>query len=523
MSALSPELPRLSRRSLGLRLYDVVEKNTKPHLIRQLRDCLAVSGHIHVTADVWVGEDADPVFTVQLHFLDESWNVRRPMVAFRNLQGKSLKSQVTQELEAVLLSYGVFPEKVGYIIAHEAKGTLSGHDFFCDYKLMHRAQRGDPEEDELVDFLDDRLQVNGFSEILLGTHLTCVSGLLQSVLKEALKSCRSADHILSQLRNVVLFFHHNPIWDELLRRQFGFSLAGPSSHTSYTWNSTFASIRELTSESAWDAVMTLLAQADTPDVPALSLDRQQAVDIIVLLEPFEEAVQVLQGDGVTTSLVIPSIIGIDRTLAAKPTNHVLFCRALRSSLRDHFQPLIVRPDFVMATVLDPRIKLRPFDDDRAGAVGLSPPTRHTACAILESAVTRVDTWIPVEQGSATPDREDCLAAQAASLNNIKSKTVFRLERPGTPESELDLYLSEPLLDGDSSLQEFWKGATRFPQLRSLSHRLLAVPVSSGGFERLYPLAVSLVRARRNRLAPHTTERLLLYRECVSSTETHTYP
>ncbi|XP_062872014.1 v-myb avian myeloblastosis viral oncogene homolog-like 2a isoform X2 [Trichomycterus rosablanca] len=530
VAAVCPRHPRLSQRTLGLRLYDAVEKTAKPRLIGQLRDCRAVSGEsadIHVTADVWAGDDADPVLAVRLHFLDEAWNVRRPTVAFRHLRGKNLNSLVTRELEAVLLSYGLFPENIGYIIAHEAKSTISAHDFFCDYKIMHSAQKNDPEEDELVDFLDDQVYVDGFSEILLGTHTDCTGGLLHSAIREALKSCKSVDHALSQLRDVVLFFRRNVYWDELLLREFKFSLAGPYSYGAYAWNSTFASVRRLTSEFAWDAARALLAQAhkdgaDDPP-PALRVDRERAADAVGLLEPFEEAVQVLQGDGVTFSLVIPSIIGIDRTLAAKATGHPPFCRALRASLRDHFQPLIMKRDLILATILDPRIKLQPFEDDRqddsASAATLNPPTKVLACSVLESAVSEMDTWIPVEEGTAALDREDELAARAASLGNIKSKKVFRLERPRaamTPGSELDLYLSEPLLDGDSSVEAFWKEATRFPQLRSLCHRLLAVPASSGGFRRLFPLAASIVRARRNRLPQHTTERLLLYRECVKA-------
>ena len=86
--------------------------------------------------------------------------------------------------------------------------------------------------------------------------------------------------------------------------------------------------------------------------------------------------------------------------------------------------------------------------------------------------------------------------------------------PGAPTlSELEGYLSEPLLEGDAPLL-FWKAARRFPKLQSMARRLLAIPATSGGFPRLYPMAASIVKAKRSRLPPHTTERLLLFRESV---------
>lgn len=58
------------------------------------------------------------------------------------------------------------------------------------------------------------------------------------------------------------------------------------------------SLRRMVQESAWSTIMTLLAQArieanDTASVPPLVMaKREQVIDILGLLEPFEEALQV---------------------------------------------------------------------------------------------------------------------------------------------------------------------------------------------------------------------------------------
>lgn len=528
MAVIGPQYPKLSQCSVGLRLYIEVEKMVKPHLIKELRDYLAVAGgnsNIHVTADIWAGEDADPILAVQLHYLDSAWNVCRPTVAFRHLSDKNLNSSVMTELEAVLLSYGVFPQNIGYLIIHEAKSTITTHDLFCDYKIMHSVQKNDSDEDEIVDFLDDQVCMVDFSEVQLGTSVDCFSSLLHLVIKDALKTSKSANYVLSQVQDIVAFFRHSAYWGNVLMQDCKLSLSDPHSYSSYSWNSTFAAFRKLLSQDAWDGVVGLIAQArkeendSTVSPPVIHVHWEQVVDIIGLLEPFEEAIQVLQSDGGTFSLLIPSVIGLDKTLELKATIYPQFCEALRSRLHDYFQPLIMQRDLILATVLDPRIKLQPFEaESEASDATLAPPTKFWACSILESAMSETDAWIPNEKGSVKPVTDAQCASTAGGLGDIKNKKIFSFMQPSTKTaqvSELDLYIAEPLLDGEVTVEEFWREATRFPQLRSICYRLLAVPTSSGGFKRLFPIAASIVRARRNRLPQHTTERLLLYRESLN--------
>uniref|UniRef100_A0A8C7LFI2 Uncharacterized protein n=2 Tax=Oncorhynchus kisutch TaxID=8019 RepID=A0A8C7LFI2_ONCKI len=471
MSVIGPQYQRLSQRAVGLRLYDDVEKAIKPHLIHNLKTCLAASSGnavIHATLDLWANPYADPIVAVQLHFLDDDWHIHRPTVAFRHIGHKNLNVAVARELEAVLLSYGLFPNNLGYIITNETKHTIAAYDLFCDYRILCSSQRGDPNKKEMLAFLGDQMPTEDFSEIQFGTRVGCIANMLQLVIKEALKNSRVVENLLSQVHNVVAFFHRSAYWNEVLLKECGMSLT-PSPDSGH-WNSTFVSMRRMVLEAVWGSVMTLLSQArieakdSSSSPPMVRAKREQVVDIIGLLEPFEEAIQVLQSDPVTFPLIIPSLIGLDRTLETLPTNYSHFSKGLRSGLHTHFQPLILQRDLILVTVLDPRIK-------------------------------------------GTPPH--CV--------KLKRKSIFGFLQPAAKTmklSELDQYLSEPVLHGDCSTQVFWRDASRFPQLQRTARRLLAVPATSGGFDRLFPMASCIVRAKRSRLPPHTTERLLLYRESL---------
>ncbi|XP_072222400.1 v-myb avian myeloblastosis viral oncogene homolog-like 2a isoform X2 [Leuresthes tenuis] len=557
MSTLSPEYSKLSQRAMGVQLYEDVERTIKPQLIRDLKASLAKTkdgeSAIHVTCDLWAGDQSQqvegPVLVVQLHFVNDSWQIRRPVMAFRHLSHKNLSTTVAKELEGVLLSYGIFPRSIGYILTNQAKETLAGNNLFCDYKIVCSSNRGESDGDEILAFLSDQMSEaeSPFSELQIGTHFTCVAKTLQVVIKDALKNSRVVENLLSQVHNVVAFFKSSAYWSEVLLKECNVSLCPSSSNC--RWNSMMVSLRRMVQETTWSTIMTLLAQArieatDAASAPPLVMvKREQVVDILGLLEPFEEALQVLQGNGVAISFIIPSLIGLDKTLESRVTNYTHFCKALRTGIYTHFQSLIHQKEILLATVLDPRIKLQPFSDAKLETQTdtLTPPTKQEAHDIIKN------TLISTEDSASPPVEEDkeqtgdeptkkqqveeesdtVLEASDGSSddncdgvigNDLKRKSIFSFLQPPAKTmkmSEFDVYLSEPLWENNSSLQ-YWKSAVRFPQLQDMARKLLAAPATSGGFDRLYPMAACIVRAKRNRLPPHTTERLLLYKNSIKA-------
>lgn len=225
MSTVNPEYNKLSQRAIGLQLYDDVERTIKPQLIRDLKACLARTKDgeraIHATFDLWAGDQSrtveEPIVVVQLHFVSDSWQIRRPIVAFRHLSHKNLNAAVARELEGVLLSYGIFPRSIGYVLVNHAKETLAGNNLFCDYKIMCSSNRGEPDGDEMVSFLSDQMPEteSPFSELQIGTRTICVAKTLQLVIKEALKNSRVVENLLSQVHNVVAFFRSSAYWSEV--------------------------------------------------------------------------------------------------------------------------------------------------------------------------------------------------------------------------------------------------------------------------------------------------------------------
>ncbi|RVE70329.1 hypothetical protein OJAV_G00063280 [Oryzias javanicus] len=550
MSTIRPNCNKLSQRIMGLQLYEEVERTIKPQVIRELKASLAASGDakkvIHVTCDLWAGGQSQqtegPILVVQLHFISDEWDIRRPVVAFRHLSNKNISTAVAKELEGVLLSYGIFPHNIGYVLANQAKEVLAGNNLFCDYKIVCSSNRGEPDGDEIVAFLSDQMPEAElpFSELQIGTRSICVARRLQMVIKDALKNSRVVENLLSQAHNVVAFFKGSAYWSEILLKECNVSMCPSSSNC--RWNSMMVSLRKMVQENTWSTVMTLLAQArieatDTTSAPPLVMvKREQVVDILGLLEPFEEALQILQGNSVSISMIIPSLIGLDKTLEHRVTNYTHFCKALRVGLRTHFQSVVHQKDIILAAVLDPRLKVQPFPDTKSvQSEFLSPPTKIEAASILRSSWQSIESAACPSSEADTVQNGNSLTEQSmeeenqtsvktdASSNNscdngndLKRKSAVSLSQPPAKTvkmSELDLYLSKTTWKHGHSLQ-FWKTMLQFPTLRNLAKKVLVAPATSGGFDRLYPMSLCIVRAKRNRLLPHTTERLLLYRNSM---------
>lgn len=225
MGTICPEYHKLSQRIIGIQLYEEVERNIKPQLIRDLKLSLSKTkdpkSAIHVTCDLWVGDESkqveDPILVVQLHFVSDSWQIRRPIVAFRHLCHKNLSAAVASELEGVLLSYGIFPRHIGYVLANQAKKILAGNKLFCDYKIVCSSNRGEPDGDDILAFLSDEMSESEspFSELQIGMRNMCVARTLQTVIREALKNSRVVENVLSQIHNVVAFFRSSVYWGEV--------------------------------------------------------------------------------------------------------------------------------------------------------------------------------------------------------------------------------------------------------------------------------------------------------------------
>ena len=143
------------------------------------------------------------------------------------------------------------------------------------------------------------------------------------------------EKLLKEANAVVVFFHRSLYWSCELKKVTDAKTLLAAVVT--RWNSNLIKLRRLGEEEMWKAVGEILSCARSTtgmrtassSVPRFTVTRQQILDVVHILEPFEEATNCLQGDGITISSVIPALIGIDAVLSQLQTNFTSLQQHLR--------------------------------------------------------------------------------------------------------------------------------------------------------------------------------------------------
>lgn len=93
------------------------------------------------------------------------------------------------------------------------------------------------------------------------------------------------------------------------------------------------------------------------------------------------------------------------------------------------------------------------------------------------------------------------------LSSSASTSSQRIDDP--EESEVTLYLSEPVLPEDTNPLDFWKlNGSKFPKLSNLAKHYLSIPASSAPVERLFSIAGKIFRPNRCSMTDTVFQKLI---------------
>jgi hypothetical protein len=563
MAVVDPKYSIPSRRTVTRKTTDKLQmiKDSIKHDLDLLAEQNLRIGTVHATTDLWSSRTLEPIIGVRFHYFDASFGLHVRTVAYRHFAERHTGENIATVFEKIVEEYGISAAEMGYQVTDNARNMLKAFEIFSEHAVAQLAAQSsandiDPNpnmsgsdqavgetdnntDGEFLEFLaDDDGTADDDSIVIESCRLPCVAHTLQLAIKDALKNTPFAVKLVDEASSVVVFFRRSLFWNaELKKLSGGLTLLAD---VPTRWNSSLIMLRRLSAEDVWKAVTETLFRAKTSknpvvaNVPRLTINRAQMLDFVTLLEPFEEATQALQGDGVTLSVVIPALVGIDDALAcynntALPTLR----RNLRKYLSNRFQELINRPEYIVATILDCRYKLVPFpdqdmvhseesdenldDNDNSTAPVqemLQPPNRTDARRLLLQMLGAVTASgglgrvrNPVIQESRTADQ----SLTCSSRKSIFSK--FSVSQVVQTETEDTLYCNSPT-DSEMLPDVYWAKMNKtYPRLAKLARTLLSIPASSGSVERLFSVSGAIVRARRSRLTTTTVESLLLAMEC----------
>ena len=535
MHVVEPKYNIPSRRTITRKLSDRLQECKDD--IKSALDVLANSelrtGTIHATVDLWSSRALEAIIGVRIHFFDEQFSLRMKTIAYRHFGERHTGENIAHEFESIIDEYGIPISEMGYQVTDNASNMLKAFQLFAEHAAEFEnssSEANDEDEDDFLEILDgdENQPENSSTTLVMGLgsrHLPCCAHTLQLVVKDALKSDEVARNIIQEANSVVTFFRRSLFWNEELKKSSGGLTLLAAVPT--RWNSSYTMLKRLAQDDVWKAVTDTLSRAraarpSITKVPRLVTSKSQVTELISLLEPFDEATLALQGDGVTASLVVPAMLGLDAELASCKTQLIQLRQSLRLCLKERFQKLILSPEYVVATLLDSRYKLVPFQEQSESASGsdrddsqyLQSMCRTEAKGILLQMMAALGKDSP---GSGTVHLQDSSTESTTTelySQNMRRSIFAKFSGSHTVcEPEEQSYLMAPTTEQDVLPGEFWaKSAHTYPQLVKLARTFLSIPASSGSVERLFSVAGAIVRARRSRLSSVTVESLLLAME-----------
>lgn len=366
---------------------------------------------IHATIDLWSSRNMEPIIGVRFHYFDTQFKLVVKTAAFRHFGERHSAENISMAFETIVAEYEIPIHTFGYQVTDNARNMIKAFEIFSLHGQVNLPIQtesdvaisvdgegaegddsdGDGEGDEELLLEDDEDEEDGCDVAGPGSRMPCIAHTLQLAIKDAIRKVPMAEKVLKEANAVVVFFHRSLYWStELKKRTDGRTLL---SAVPTRWNSSLTMLRRLSMEDIWKAVAEVLAKAkatpDTSTVPRLTVLRSQVVDLVSVLTPFEEATNTLQGDEVTSSLVIPALTGLDYVLSSAQTSFTSLQQHLRTSLFQRFQHIVTQDEYVLCTLLDCRYKLIPFPETATSRSYLTTVTQSEARRTLSAAVDRV--------------------------------------------------------------------------------------------------------------------------------------
>lgn len=469
----------------------------------QVSTKLALSGaeSCSVTLDLWrsnavsVGTSSG-YMGVTCHFISSDWQIKSVLLACLPLSNQTDTQRMLADFEEISHAHGISGKVFRIVLDPSACESRSA--FRLPGFYLHG--NGDVEDEEDEDSSDEETSIGLCTEAVIGEEeednsvnqflgrcrIDCFARSLSQCVREGI---RSSPQLSITLTKAACFYNYiiATVTPEKLAQVFSHvNGQGPSSSDRH-WNTQLKTMRQML-----ESVDFLEDIVDRNDLTLNNVEKAMLRELVEVLEPFEEATDMVQGDKhVSISLALPSVLGLRKHLAEVITHQCTgIVTGLSQALDRRLAGILEDPLYVTATTLDPQFKLSwSSDRDWHKQVLLEEVGKHT---------------------QAVSPPEACMDAQPSPSKRSRLFSFIK-QRPTTQakstEQELSAYLLEEPTDEDP-LQYWKRKSIDFPLLSQVAKKVFTIPATSTTVERIFSLVGKTLRPERCRPLPKNLETLI---------------
>ncbi|XP_036446812.1 zinc finger BED domain-containing protein DAYSLEEPER isoform X1 [Colossoma macropomum] len=468
----------------------------------QVATKLALSGaeSCSVTLDLWrsnaVSLNAGSGYMgVTCHFITTDWQIKSALLACLPLPSQTDTQRMLNDFDEISHANGISGKVFRIVLdpsPYESRSAFRLPGFY-----LHG--NGDVDDEEEEDSSDEETgpgvgkedvsgaeEDNSVNQFLARCRIDCFARSLGQCVREGI---RSSPHLSITLTKAACFYNYiiATVTAEKLAQVFSPGNGQGPSASDRHWNTQLKTMRQML-----ESVDFLEDIVDRNDLALNSVEKAMLRELVEVLEPFEEATDMVKGDKhVSISLALPSVLGLRKHLAEIVTHQCTgIVTGLSQALDRRLAGILEDPLYVTATTLDPQFKLSwSSDRDWHKQVLLEEVGKHTQA---------------VSPPEPSLDTQPSPSKRSRLFSFIKQRPTTQAK---SMEQELSAYLLEEPTDEDP-LQYWKRKSIDFPLLSQVAKKVFTVPATATTVERIFSLVGKTLRPERCRPLPKNLETLI---------------
>jgi hypothetical protein len=486
LQKLDPRYTVPSRKHLLSKLLFNKSSSVQNNIVSLLHQAQCVC----LTIDLWTNRQMRSFIGITGHLIVE-WTMHPVMLACKRFKGRHTAENIRQQYEETVSTFEL-ASKITNIVTDNASNMIKAFDLpgFEDINTATDDDSGDDEMDS--DDIDTNVAIETDAFEYIPERNPCFAHTLQLAVKDGWdKAGTSLARLMGKAAKLVSYVRKSTHATDFLEGEKRLQQANNT-----RWNSQLIMIRSIL-----NVPHEKLSALESP-VKLTAYERTTLQEMCDMLKPFEDATMFAQKENaVSASLVVPCVKGLKHKM--KKLNVKYNCSlmsGLRAAVDNRLTQFEQSDVYVMATVLDPRFKLRWCS------------TETEKQAIKASLLHHFQALPP---GTDTPPSDAAPPNKRQKVDDDLLDFMDELEStPIHPSSstEVDEYLSQPCTDRHSDPLAYWKSQQcNCPGLAQLAIRFLNVPASSSPVERLFSIAGNVFTPNRCALKDNTFQCLMFIR------------
>ncbi|XP_019200246.1 PREDICTED: zinc finger BED domain-containing protein RICESLEEPER 2-like [Ipomoea nil] len=467
----------------------------------KLKQFLRGSSHrVSITTDSWTSIQRINYMVVTAHFIDSEWKLHKKILAF--VPVTSHKGEyLAKALENCLLEWGL--RDVFSVTVDNASSN-----------------------DTAMVFLKKKMLSWGSSTVRTKyLHMRCIAHILNLVVQDGLKDCDSS---VKKVREVVRYVRNSPArlkkfrdladWLSIEQRS-SLCLDVPT-----RWNSTYLMLQSaLTYQKVFESLESDCSfKSDLGNSIPDFIDWESVGSLVHLLKCFYDMTIRISGSLYVTSNTFFTEIS-DLYCLLKGMVEVggpvgVMGKNMKAKFEKYWGDVEKMNLMIFfANILDPRDKLEymptQFNHMYGEEKGQKLYDKVVAglAELFDDYSTSASSSVPSVPVSVQPTSTSSVSVgkpQHFLKSQIKKQ---RLESGGKKQTELDMYLSEGIVEEEESFDilGWWKiNSARFPVLSKLARDVLAIPISTVASESAFSTSGRVLDPFRSSLTPKIVEALV---------------